>query len=427
MHVERLELRDFRSYSHVEVAFEPGIAVLVGANAQGKTNLLEALHYLAVGSSHRVSTDAPLVRAGADHALVRAAARPRGVAGAGRRLLVELELRPGGRNRARLNGQPRPRVREVIGHLRAVLFAPEDVTLVRGEPADRRRFLDDLLAQRRPAYVAARQEYERVLRQRNALLKQARVGVGGGTDSLPTWTAALVRAAAGLLAARVAVVHALAGPAQEAYRELAGDVPGQPSAGLGLAYELSTGRRVEAEPGAGVPDPAELCGELAAALERVAGEERERGLTLVGPHRDDLVVAIGDLPAKGFASQGETWSAALALRLASREVLGQVGDEPVVLLDDVFAELDEHRRARLAERCEQFQQVLVTTAVDADVPLAGPRYRVEAGSVRRLPPEGGSGPSTGAADPPPRRTATAGQSADPRAHAVAEEPDEPST
>lgn len=388
MFLERLELAQFRSYEQAAVALGRGVRVLVGANAQGKTNVLEAVHYLATGASHRVASDAPLVRTGAEAAVLRAVGHA-----FHRRFTVEIELRPGGRGRARLNGQQQPRVRDVIGQVRAVLFAPEDLGLVRGEPSDRRRFLDDLLAQRRPAYLAVRQEYERVLRQRNALLRGLRPGArervpgpGGEAATLDTWTAALVQSGATLLAARIAVVHALAGPTEEAYRDLVATSPAREAAGrVLLDYQLSTGRRIPAEEGAGVPDPRELAEELREGLAAVAGAERERGLTLAGPHRDELVLGLNDLPAKGYASHGETWSLALALRLASREVLAEVGPEPVVLLDDVFAELDERRRARLAARCLRFEQVLVTAAVDDDVPLDGPRYLVREGTVTAEP------------------------------------------
>jgi DNA replication and repair protein RecF len=380
LYLERLELVDFRNYSEVQLALGPGVWVLVGANAQGKTNLLEALIYMATGESHRVATDAPLVRVGADAAVLRAVGY-----GEGRRFTVELEIRPGGRARARLNGQPRPRARDVIGQVRAVLFAPEDLALVRGDPADRRRFLDDLLAQRRPAYLAARQEYERVVRQRNALLRSLRgAGRERGSEegTLATWSSALVNTGATMLAARIAVVHALAGPVEAAYADLVTGSPNREATGrVSLDYQLSTGRTIPAEEGAGVPDPAVLAEELRDGLDRVADSERERGLTLVGPHRDELALGLNDLPARGYASHGESWSLALALRLGSREVLAEVGPEPVVLLDDVFAELDERRRNRLAVRCAAFEQVIVTAAVDEDVPLDGPRLQVREGQV----------------------------------------------
>ena len=377
MYLESLELIDFRSYASAECRIGPGVRVFTGPNAQGKTNLLESVQYLATGGSHRVSGDAPLVRSGAEVAVIRAAGRT-----AERRVTVELEIRASGRNRARLNGQPQGRTRDAIGVIRAVMFAPEDLALVRGDPSERRGFLDELLGQRRPAYNAARQEYERVLRQRNALLKDARRRAGAPDETLDAWTDALVRAGATLIAARVAVVHALSGPAEDAYRELLSGA-GQPDAAnqIELAYELSTGRRLQGDPGEGVPDPALLADELREGLMARASEERDRGLTLAGPHRDELALRIGDLPAKGYASHGECWSLALALRLASREVLAEIGEEPIVLLDDVFAELDERRRERLADRCAGFEQVLVTAAVDDDVPLRGPRYTVRSGHV----------------------------------------------
>lgn len=381
VYLEQLELIDYRNYAQGCVRLTPGPHVLVGANAQGKTNLLEAIHYLGVGHSHRVSADGPLVRAGADAAVVRAQART----DAGRGLSVELELRPGGRNRAKRNGQAQPRIQDALGLLRSVLFAPEDVMLVRGEPGERRRFLDDLLVQRRPAYLAARREYERVLRQRNALLRAGRAAREGSTNDeagLAAWTDALATAGAPLVAARLAAVHGLAGPAAEAYQNLVADAaPRGTAEAPHLSYELSTGREVVGQPGCGVPDLEEVTAELRAGLEAVADEERERGMTLAGPHRDDLALSLHGLPAKGYASQGEQWSLALSLRLASRDVLAEVGDEPVILLDDVFAELDAQRRARLAQRCEEFGQVLVTTAVDEDVPVDGPRAQVHAGVV----------------------------------------------
>jgi len=377
--LERLGLVDFRAYASVDVGFLPGPNVLVGRNAQGKTNVLEAVYYLATGSSHRTSSDGPLVRTGCDVAVIRALART----DADRELRIEYELRPGGRSRARVGGQTQPRVREAVGLLRAVLFAPEDVQLVRGDPSDRRRFLDDLLTQRRPAYHAARQEYDRVLRQRNALLRTARSSGALSASTLDTWTDALVSAGAAVLAARIAAVHALAGPTARAYADLLAGDPGQ-QVPVRLDYQLSTGRQVMGDPAQGVPDPAVLAAELRAGLDERLSSEIDRGMTLAGPHRDDLGLTLADLPAKGFASHGETWSLVLALRLASREVLFEVGDEPVVLLDDVFAELDEERRRRLAEHCGRFSQVLVTAAVADDVPLDGPRYAVR--DRRIIPP-----------------------------------------
>lgn len=383
MFLERLELHEFRSYPQAQLELGPGVRVLIGANAAGKTNVMESVHYLSVGSSHRVAADGPLVRVGADAAIVRAVARIDTKGGhAGRTLTIELELRPGGRNRVKVNGQPQARVRDAIGRLRSVLFAPEDLQLVRGDPGDRRRFLDELLGQRRPAYHALRQEYDRVLKQRNTLLRMARTS-GYVDATLATWTESLIATGANLVAARIAVMHALAGPAQDAYRDLVADSPQREAVGrLDLGYELSTGRTVAADPAQGVPDPGPLAEELRAAFARVAEEERERGVTLLGPHRDEVQLTLNGLPAKGYASHGEIWSLALALRLASRDVLHDVGEEPVVLLDDVFAELDQTRRARLAARCATFGQVVVTAAVDDDVPLDGPRHAVRTGWIQ---------------------------------------------
>jgi len=389
MELERVELADFRNYERASVQLAPGVSVFVGPNAQGKTNLLEAIGYLATGSSHRTASDAALVRVGTDAAVLRAVGR-----GYGRTRTVEVELRPGGRTRVRLDGAPRARLRDVLGVVRAVLFAPEDLMLIRGEPTDRRRFLDELLGMRRPAYLAARGDYERVLRQRTALLRALRGRRPDPSilDGLAVWTESLVAAGAMLVAARIAVVHALAGPTSRAYADLvAASPPRQAQGAVVLDYRLSTGRVIRGCEDGGVPDPAELAGELREGLAGLAEQERDRAQTLAGPHRDDLALGLGGLPAKGYASQGETWSLALALRLGSREVLAEVGQEPVVLLDDVFAELDERRRNRLAAHCGRFPQVLVTAAVDDDVPLDGTRFDVCAGTVspaRRSAPDG---------------------------------------
>ena len=395
MHLEELHLVDVRSYAVADVALEPGVSLFVGPNGQGKTNLLEAVQRVASGGSHRVSSDAPLVRVPLDGdgtddepdvGVIRAMLRT----DEGRRRTVELEVGTGRRTRTRVDGQDVQRASDAVGVLRAVLFAPEDLAIVRGEPGERRRFLDDLLVQRRPAYAATRSEYDRVLRQRNALLKQLRkgrdTGAGDASATLAVFDQQLARHGATVWAARLAAVHALSGPVDRAYRTVA-DRP-EP---VTLTYQSSTDDpdlgEVVGESGVGVPDPGPLHAAFVAAMERVAADERRRGTTLVGPHRDELELRIGRMPARGYASHGETWSLALALKLGVHDVIEEVGDRPVVLLDDVFAELDETRRARLAEACAGFDQVLVTAAVEADVPLGGARYDVtlEAGcsQVRR--------------------------------------------
>lgn len=381
MHLEELHLVDVRSYATADVTFRPGVSVLVGPNGQGKTNLLEAIHRVATGGSHRVSSDTPLVRvAGGDIGVVRAVMHT----DEGRRRTVELELGTGRRTRTRVDGQDVRRSADAVGVLRAVLFAPEDLSIVRDDPGQRRRFLDDLLVQRRPAFAATRSDYDRVLRQRNALLRRMGAGshgrsgaaaAGDPEDTLAVFDDQLVRLGATLVAARIAAVNALAAPVDRAYRHVAD----RPEA-VTMTYEASTGESTVGETAAGVPDPAPLADQLRAGLERVRADERRRGTTLVGPHRDELELRIGALPARGYASHGETWSLTLALKLGVHEVVGEVGDDPVVLLDDVFAELDETRRSRLAAACEAFDQVIVTAAVDDDVPLAGPRYDVTLGA-----------------------------------------------
>jgi len=381
MYLEHVSLTDFRSYAQVELALEPGVTALVGPNGQGKTNLVEAIGYLATLRSHRTAADGPLVRLGASRAVVRGS-----LVRDGRRTLVEIEINPGRTNRARVNRSPVPRAREVLGLLHTVLFAPEDIALVKGDPGERRRFLDELLVARGPRFAGVRQDYDRVLKQRNALLKSAGGNVRAGKGDLRTldvWDAHLARTGAELLAARLDLVAALEPLATKAYDAIARD--GGPTT---LDYRSSLGPEVDL-----VPDRDLLAAALLAEVAKVRRNELERGVSLVGPHRDDLVLQLGPMPARGYASHGESWSYALALRLASYELLrsvggssGGTGGDPVLLLDDVFAELDSGRRDRLAELVSRAEQVLVTAAVAADVPevLSGPRVDVMAGEVRRV-------------------------------------------
>ncbi|MDP9435941.1 MAG: DNA replication/repair protein RecF [Actinomycetota bacterium] len=381
MHVSHLSLVDFRSWTALDLPLEAGGTALVGANGQGKTNLVEALGYVATLGSHRVAADAPLVRAGADRAVVRAR-----IERDGRSTLVELELNPGRANRARINRGPVPRAREVLGLLRTVLFAPEDLALVRGDPGERRRFLDDLLVLRTPRLAGLRADYDRVLKQRNALLKTAfltRRSGGGDLRTLDVWDSHLARTGAELLAARLALVELLRPRVATAYAEVS-DGRGETE----LAYRSSLGEAFPSGQEAG--DRERLAEELLAELGRVRPQEVERGVSLVGPHRDELHLTLGGLPVRGYASHGESWSFALALRLASYDLLrgdGEgAGGEPVLVLDDVFAELDAGRRERLAALVAGAEQVLVTAAVPQDVPdaLAGSRYDVHDGAVTRV-------------------------------------------
>ncbi|MBI0376199.1 DNA replication/repair protein RecF [Streptomyces sp. NEAU-174] len=380
MHVTHLSLADFRSYVRAEVALDPGVTAFVGPNGQGKTNLVEAVGYLATLGSHRVSSDAPLVRMGAERAVVRAA-----VVQGDRQQLIELELNPGKANRARINRSSQVRPRDVLGILRSVLFAPEDLALVKGDPGERRRFMDELITARAPRMAGVRSDYDRVLKQRNTLLKTAALARrhgsrGGGGDTalstLDVWDQHLARAGAELLAQRLDLVSVLQPLADKAYEQLA------PGGGpVLLEYRGSAGEGL-----ADAGSREELYELLMAALTEARKQEIERGVTLVGPHRDDLVLKLGRLPAKGYASHGESWSYALALRLASYDLLRTEAGEPVLVLDDVFAELDERRRERLAELVAPGEQVLVTAAVEDDVPhvLAGTRFAVSEGEVRRV-------------------------------------------
>jgi DNA replication and repair protein RecF len=382
VYVRQLVVTDFRSWEHAELDLQPGVAVLVGANGQGKTNLVEALGYLSTLGSHRVATDAALVRHGAQRAIVRTA-----VVHAGRELTVELEISPGRPNRARINRSPVPRPRDVLGVLRSVLFAPEDLALVRGDPGERRRFLDDLLVLRAPRLAGVRSDYDKVLRQRVALLKSAGVArrSGGGAGDLRTldvWDGHLARHGAELLGARLDLVVELAPHVVAAYRAVAPEAPA-----VQLDYRSSLGDALpQGMREGGKADLDQLEVAMLAELARVRPTEVERGVCLVGPHRDDLELGLGGMPAKGYASHGESWSFALALRLGSYQLLRSDGTEPVLLLDDVFAELDTHRRARLAEVALAAEQVVVTAAVPADVPeeLDGARFDVHGGQVRRV-------------------------------------------
>ncbi|MGW2058776.1 DNA replication/repair protein RecF [Streptomyces sp. NPDC001840] len=406
MHVTHLSLADFRSYARVEVPLDPGVTAFVGANGQGKTNLVEAVGYLASLGSHRVSSDAPLVRMGADRAVIRAA-----VTQGERSQLVELELNPGRANRARINRSSQVRPRDVLGIVRSVLFAPEDLALVKGDPGERRRFLDELITARSPRMAGVRSDYDRVLRQRNTLLKSAAMarrhgGRGMDLSTLDVWDQHLARAGAELLAQRVDLIATLqpltdkayeqlapgGGPVALEYRSSALDASALDASVLATSDTMSDTSAEGSRPGAG-PDAAssahtrdELYAQLLAALAGVRKQEIERGVTLVGPHRDDLVLNLGRMPAKGYASHGESWSYALALRLASYDLLRAEGNEPVLVLDDVFAELDARRRERLAELVVPGEQVLVTAAVDDDVPgvLAGARFLVADGAVERV-------------------------------------------
>ena len=380
MHIAHLSLHDFRSYPEVEVALGPGVTAFVGRNGQGKTNLVEAVDYIARLASHRVAGDAPLVRFGTDSAVVRAA-----VVRDGREAVLEVQINPGRSNRARVNKSPLPRARDLLGLVRTVLFSPEDLALVKGDPSERRRFLDDLLVLRAPRFSGVRADYDRVLKQRNSLLKTVglarRQGSARAESALATlgvWDSHLARSGAELLAARLTLVDELRPYVAAAYEAVA---QGASRSDATMSYKPSL--QLPTGPEDSSYDREVLAAALLAEVERRRDEEIDRGVSLVGPHRDDLTLMLGPLPVKGYASHGESWSMALALRLASYDLLRAGGDDPILILDDVFAELDTDRRERLAELVAGAEQVLVTAAVPDDVPpaLAGARLDVVDGKV----------------------------------------------
>jgi DNA replication and repair protein RecF len=378
VYVAHLTLHDFRSYATADVELDPGVTAFVGRNGQGKTNLVEAVDYLSRLSSHRVATDGPLVRSGCDHAVVRAA-----VVKDGRTAVLEVEINPGRANRARVNKSVLPRTRDLVGLVRTVVFSPEDLALVKGDPSERRRFLDDLLVLRTPRLAGLRADYDRVLKQRNSLLKSMLAARRGRRDdehaasTLVVWDEQLAQHGAELLAARVALVDDLRPYVGKAYEAVA---RGASREDAELDYRPS------------VPITDDLPGSFLATLADRRKEELDRGLSLVGPHRDDLLLTLAPagatgekLPVKGYASHGESWSFALALRLAAYDLLRADGDDPILVLDDVFAELDSGRRAQLADLVAGAEQVLVTAAVPEDVPtaLSGVRFVVADGQVTR--------------------------------------------
>ncbi|KQQ25483.1 DNA replication/repair protein RecF [Frondihabitans sp. Leaf304] len=381
MRVLHLSLTDFRNYESAEVTLARGPNLFVGRNGQGKTNLVESLGYLATLGSHRVSSDAALIRAGRDSAIVRAR-----IESGDRELLAEVQINRSSPNRAQINrGAIKPR--ELPRYFSSILFAPEDLALVRGDPGGRRRFLDELLVARNPRLAGVLSDYDRVLRQRNTLLKSARASglKGDKLSTLDIWDERLVTLGSEIIASREHLVELLRPEVRAAYRAVAGD---DHAADLGSVLSIRGTVRDDddpvEQPDAAVP-AAEIQPVFQEALARVRRSELDRGVTLVGPHRDDLFLSLNGLPARGYASHGESWSFALALKLASAAVLrrdSSTGD-PVIVLDDVFAELDRSRRERLADAVADYEQVLITAAVEEDVPerLAAHTVRISKGTI----------------------------------------------
>jgi DNA replication and repair protein RecF len=396
VHLTRLGLTDFRSYTDVDVTLKAGVTIFSGPNGEGKTNLVEAVGYVATLSSHRAAQDVPLIRKGTDQAIIRAA-----MTTSVNDALVEIELNNGRANRVRLNRTPLTRPRDVLGVFRTVLFAPEDLALVKGDPGDRRRFLDDLLVAMAPRYAAVRADFDRVLKQRTALLKSA--GPKGGPKgtrqsreavmaTLDVWDAQLARAGAELLVAREHLVAALRPYVENAYAAVAGGDRGLAAVEYKRSFASDQADQADQpdEAGGTHGDRVRAAEQsLKAALLEVRASELDRGVCLAGPHRDELELSIRELPARGYASHGESWSMALALRLASFDLLRAGREDPVLILDDVFAELDTGRRERLAALVAGAEQVLVTAAVPEDIPslLTGAHYQVAAGTLSEVAPD----------------------------------------
>ncbi|MGA4506704.1 DNA replication/repair protein RecF [Propionibacteriaceae bacterium G1746] len=396
MWVEHLSLVDFRCYRTAEVPMAPGVNLFIGQNGQGKTNLVEAVEYLSTLSSHRVSQDAPLVRAGADQAIARA--RVRAGRDDARSLLLELEITPGKANRARINRNAQQRPRDLLGVLRTVLFSPEDLAIVKGDPSDRRRFIDAVVITRWPRMAGVKADYDKVLKQRNQLLKQlsqkgarARAGQvdGDALFTLEVFDGQLARIGAELLLARLDTLAEMMPGVTSAYADIA---PTNNTVAASYRTGIDLGPMDTGDQG-GTVGRDELEARLLAAMVALRSDELARGVSLVGPHRDEIVLSIGQLPAKGYASHGECWSLALALKLGAFQLVRADGVEPVLILDDVFAELDAVRRQRLAEAIGDAEQVLVTAAVGADVPerLDGRRFDVAGGEVHLAGPEFSTG------------------------------------
>ena len=377
MIVEHLSLVDFRNYAEAELELRAGMNLLVGRNGQGKTNLAEAVAYLATLGSHRVSADAPLVRDGKSAAFVRAR-----LAHGSRRVMLELQINKQGSNKARVSGNP-VRTNELPRYAQVVLFAPEDLTIVRGDPSSRRRFADQLLVQRTPRMAGVLADYDRTLRQRTTLLKSARAR-GMKVEQLTTlevWDDKLISFGAQIIDARDRLAADLTDPLKAAYAAIAGDDHAPEIAwATTIAGADPEEDQIDGHAGSGSTEE-----QFRQALLAKRAQEIDRGLTLVGPHRDDLVLRLRGLPVKGYASHGESWSVALSLRLASAELLRaeSPGGDPILILDDVFAELDAARRSRLASVVSGYEQVIVTAAVAGDIPdpLRENAVRIEAGRV----------------------------------------------
>ena len=402
MYLKHLSLGNFRNYETAEISLASGINLLVGPNGQGKTNLVEAVRYLSSLSSHRVAGYLPLIRQSQNQAIIRAS-----VAFEDREIQLELELNRDSANKARVNKSPVTKLRDVLGYLNSVTFAPEDLDIVKRDPSARRAFIDELVIQVWPRFAGIYSDFDRVLKQRNTLLKTARATktVGGALSTLDAWDESLIEYGSDIVSARIKLIDQLRPYLTSAYQKIAianneprilvksslmgSAIPGNnKNFAVGLSPAGLPGGLDDDEDGLEwieTSDKAEIIQLYRQKLALTRQKELERGISLVGPHRDDLVLMLGTLPAKGYASHGESWSYALALRLASIELLrkeSRLGD-PVLILDDVFAELDSGRRERLAALISENEQVIITAAVAEDVPksLLATVFSVKAGVI----------------------------------------------
>lgn len=362
MHITHLSLQDFRSYKVLELPLKTKQSIFIGDNGEGKTNIIEAIMYLSLLSSHRVSQDTPLIKLGAERAYIRAK-----VLQDNRSQLIELEINNNKANRAKVNQNPVRSQKEILGITQAIAFSPEDLDLVRGDPNERRAFIDQLLIQRNPRMSGVITDYERALKQRNALLKSR-----APIQSLEPWDEHLTKFGAELIASRIELIETLQPHFIAAYKNLAEKKL------AGIAYKSNINQLSN--------DRDSNQNLLISKILEVRDQERERGITLVGPHRDDVLLSLGEHQVKGYASHGESWSIALALRLASFQLLKEEGNQPILILDDVFSELDEARREKLVQLAEEAEQTFITVAVESDLPknLNGARYFVKSGMVKEL-------------------------------------------
>ena len=387
MFVKGVRLTNFRNYKNAEVELSPGVNLLHGSNGQGKTNLVEAVNFFASLSSHRVAGTTPLIKQGEQTAIISLE-----LAHEEKELLLEFELNADSPNRARLNKSPVAKSKDILGYLNSVIFAPEDLDIVKRDPTNRRAFLDQLIVQFSPRMLGVYSDYERVLKQRNTLLKSARATgtKGDALSTLSAWDESLVKTGSEIISARVMITEKLSPGLISNYEAIAksNNEPRMFIKSSILGSTLLDSDESDDAEYLETPDREQIAKLFREKLERLRPKELERGITLVGPHRDDLVLILGSLPAKGYASHGESWSYALALRLASLEILkveSRLGD-PILILDDVFAELDADRRAKLAELVQGNEQVIITAAVEEDVPetLRAKRFSVVAGEITNV-------------------------------------------